>query len=157
MARSISQTLTLAHLVRTSSSAASISSSSRRCLSKLASSDSGDVDSSSPNADPLIRKLEDAIHTIIARRSEPDWLPFLPGASYWVPPPSSPSIGLTNLLHDLTEPVTTHHVSMPPLTTPPAMPSSSFFINGISLPFSFCFHRFWPFGYLCIFLFCHSS
>ncbi|CAA0818736.1 Unknown protein [Striga hermonthica] len=33
-----------------------------------------------------IRKLEEAIHTIIVRRAAPDWLPFLPGHSYWVPP-----------------------------------------------------------------------
>ncbi|KAG8376384.1 hypothetical protein BUALT_Bualt09G0057900 [Buddleja alternifolia] len=33
-----------------------------------------------------IKKLEDAIHSIIVRRAAPDWLPFLPGYSYWVPP-----------------------------------------------------------------------
>ncbi|KZV48499.1 hypothetical protein F511_08398 [Dorcoceras hygrometricum] len=33
-----------------------------------------------------IRKLEDAIHSIMVRRAAPDWLPFLPGYSYWVPP-----------------------------------------------------------------------
>ncbi|CAA0842199.1 Unknown protein [Striga hermonthica] len=36
-----------------------------------------------------MKKLEDAIHSIIVRRSAPDWLPFLPGSSYWVPPRSS--------------------------------------------------------------------
>ncbi|XP_057806455.1 uncharacterized protein LOC131021325 [Salvia miltiorrhiza] len=38
-----------------------------------------------------IRKLEDAIHSIIVRRAAPDWLPFLPGYSYWVPPRASSS------------------------------------------------------------------
>lgn len=33
-----------------------------------------------------IKKLEEAIHNIIVRRAAPDWLPFLPGYSYWVPP-----------------------------------------------------------------------
>lgn len=33
-----------------------------------------------------IHRLEDVIHTVIVRRSAPDWLPFLPGYSYWVPP-----------------------------------------------------------------------
>ncbi|EYU38748.1 hypothetical protein MIMGU_mgv1a014393mg [Erythranthe guttata] len=37
-----------------------------------------------------IKKLDDAIHSIIVRRSAPDWLPFLPGYSFWVPPRTSP-------------------------------------------------------------------
>ncbi|KAL3623491.1 hypothetical protein CASFOL_029504 [Castilleja foliolosa] len=36
-----------------------------------------------------IKRIEDAIHNIIVRRSAPDWLPFLPGYSYWVPPRAS--------------------------------------------------------------------
>ncbi|KAL0337126.1 UNVERIFIED_CONTAM: hypothetical protein Scaly_1987700 [Sesamum calycinum] len=35
------------------------------------------------------KKLEDAIHSMIVRRAAPDWLPFLPGYSYWVPPSAS--------------------------------------------------------------------
>jgi len=30
-----------------------------------------------------LRKLEDALHSIIVRQSAPDWLPFVPGSSYW--------------------------------------------------------------------------
>ncbi|KAF3946452.1 hypothetical protein CMV_027282 [Castanea mollissima] len=52
--------------------------------------------SSSSSSDPLLRKLEDAIHRIIVRRFAPDWLPFLPGSSYWVPPPPH---GLNHLVH----------------------------------------------------------
>ncbi|XP_051150386.1 uncharacterized protein LOC127264870 [Andrographis paniculata] len=33
-----------------------------------------------------IRKFEEAIQNIMVRRAAPDWLPFLPGYSYWVPP-----------------------------------------------------------------------
>nr|XP_043628340.1 uncharacterized protein LOC122599820 [Erigeron canadensis] len=33
-----------------------------------------------------IRKLEDAIHSLIVKQSKPDWIPFVPGSSYWVPP-----------------------------------------------------------------------
>ncbi|KAK4432674.1 hypothetical protein Salat_1029600 [Sesamum alatum] len=36
-----------------------------------------------------VKKLEDAIHSMIVRRAAPDWLPFLPGYSYWVPPRGS--------------------------------------------------------------------
>ncbi|GAA0152956.1 hypothetical protein LIER_44104 [Lithospermum erythrorhizon] len=38
-----------------------------------------------------IRNLEEALQSIIARRAAPDWLPFLPGYSYYVPPPTSNS------------------------------------------------------------------
>ncbi|MFS7932786.1 hypothetical protein Hanom_Chr04g00372031 [Helianthus anomalus] len=46
-----------------------------------------------------LRKLEDAIHNIIVRQSAPDWLPFVPGSPYWVPPPSSHRHGSES--HDL--------------------------------------------------------
>ncbi|CAH9080452.1 unnamed protein product [Cuscuta epithymum] len=41
--------------------------------------------SSDPPSDK-IHKLDDAIYTFILRRSAPDWLPFIPGSSFWVPP-----------------------------------------------------------------------
>lgn len=34
-----------------------------------------------------IKKLDEVIHGIIVRRATPDWLPFLPGYSFWIPPP----------------------------------------------------------------------
>ncbi|KAL7137078.1 hypothetical protein ABFS83_10G070100 [Erythranthe nasuta] len=52
-----------------------------------ASSSQSDSPESSAEVITLgIKKLEDAIHSIIVRRAAPDWLPFLPGYSYWVPP-----------------------------------------------------------------------
>ncbi|KVI01429.1 uncharacterized protein LOC112500800 [Cynara cardunculus var. scolymus] len=47
-----------------------------------------------------LRKLEDAIHSIIVRQSAPDWLPFVPGSSYWVPPRRHrpDSLGMINVL-----------------------------------------------------------
>jgi hypothetical protein len=47
--------------------------------------------SSSPTASPSvevvgIRRLEEAIHGVMVRRATPDWLPFVPGGSFWVPP-----------------------------------------------------------------------
>lgn len=33
-----------------------------------------------------VQMIEDAIHSIIIKRSIPDWLHFVPRASYWVPP-----------------------------------------------------------------------
>ncbi|KAF7814655.1 Serine/arginine repetitive matrix protein 2, putative isoform 2 [Senna tora] len=130
MARSIAQTLTLSRLAR-SVSTKSLSPSSRflphRTQSNQSSSDLNDLDSSS-NADPLIRKLEDAIHRIIVRRSAPDWLPFLPGSSYWVPPPGSSSNGLAQLLDKLANPITEEE-SMS-ITNVRGWPSSSYFVQG---------------------------
>ncbi|KAG8046789.1 hypothetical protein GUJ93_ZPchr0008g14071 [Zizania palustris] len=37
-----------------------------------------------------IRRLEEAIHGVMVRRAAPDWLPFVPGASFWVPPMRRP-------------------------------------------------------------------
>ncbi|KAK7265218.1 hypothetical protein RJT34_32834 [Clitoria ternatea] len=42
-----------------------------------------------------VELLEDHIHRITVKKATPDWLPFLPGSSFWVPPPPSP------LLHKL--------------------------------------------------------
>ena len=33
-----------------------------------------------------LKKLDDLIHGIIVQKSTPDWLPFVPGSSFWVPP-----------------------------------------------------------------------
>ncbi|KAG7966090.1 hypothetical protein I3843_08G032700 [Carya illinoinensis] len=33
-----------------------------------------------------MKKLDDLIHRIIVQKSTPDWLPFVPGSSFWVPP-----------------------------------------------------------------------
>ncbi|XP_073155908.1 uncharacterized protein [Henckelia pumila] len=55
----------------------------------LEASSSSQPDASEAAAEVItlgIKKLEDAIHSIMVRRAAPDWLPFLPGYSYWVPP-----------------------------------------------------------------------
>ncbi|XP_059637524.1 uncharacterized protein LOC132279541 isoform X2 [Cornus florida] len=52
-----------------------------------------------------IRKLEDVIHNIIIKRSAPDWLPFIPGSSYWVPPRRRP-YNVVELVGKLTSPLT---------------------------------------------------
>ncbi|TVU15832.1 hypothetical protein EJB05_39372, partial [Eragrostis curvula] len=44
-----------------------------------------------------MRRLEDAIHGVLVRRAAPDWLPFVPGGSYWVPPLPRP-LGVGDLL-----------------------------------------------------------
>ena len=137
MVRSVSQTLTLGRIAHSVSSK-SLSPSSRfltlRTQSNQSSpiNDLNDLDSSaSSNVDPLVRKLEDAIHRIMVRRSAPDWLPFYPGASYWVPPPRTASNGLAQLLDKLANPLTEDE-SMSVITVR-GWPSSSYFIHGIFL------------------------
>ncbi|KAE8695518.1 Serine/arginine repetitive matrix protein 2 [Hibiscus syriacus] len=80
-----------------------------------------------PHTDPLLQKLEDAIHRIIVRRSAPDWLPFLPGSSYWVPPPTAQSYGLTQLIEKLAP---EDPISSSTSTTVRGWPSSDYFIKG---------------------------
>ncbi|KAK5791905.1 hypothetical protein PVK06_033018 [Gossypium arboreum] len=84
--------------------------------------------SSESSSDPLLRKLEDAIHRIIVRRSAPDWLPFLPGSSYWVPPPTSQSYGLAQIVEKLANPLTPEESLS--TTTVRGWPSSEYFIKG---------------------------
>uniref|UniRef100_A0A0R0GVJ7 Uncharacterized protein n=1 Tax=Glycine max TaxID=3847 RepID=A0A0R0GVJ7_SOYBN len=34
--------------------------------------------------------LEEHVQRVMVKKATPDWLPFLPGSSFWVPPPPSP-------------------------------------------------------------------
>ncbi|KAK9076831.1 hypothetical protein SSX86_005165 [Deinandra increscens subsp. villosa] len=79
-----------------------------------------------------LRKLEDAIHSIIVRQSAPDWLPFAPGSSYWVPPRRHrhESQGIVSLLRKFTKPLTVEE-SMS-LSSSRGWPSSAYFIEGTS-------------------------
>ncbi|EES12815.1 hypothetical protein BDA96_06G226600 [Sorghum bicolor] len=66
--------------------------------SPSSSSGGGDAgDSATGQAKMGSRRLEDAIHGVLVRRAAPEWLPFVPGASYWVPPLPRP-LGVANLL-----------------------------------------------------------
>lgn len=127
MARSLSQIQTkLTH----ASAAARLSSRmlTLRSQSNLPNAAAADhSDSSDLSSDPLLRKLEDAIHRIIVRRSAPDWLPFRPGSSYWVPPQN---VGLAQLIEKLANPLTQEQ-SMS-TTTARGWPCSDYFIEGLT-------------------------
>ncbi|KAI6689753.1 hypothetical protein NL676_026581 [Syzygium grande] len=122
------------------------SSSSSRLLAlrppSSSSSSSSQADVGGDPSDPLLRKLEDVIHHLIVRRSEPDWLPFRPGSSYWVPPRSK-SRGIAQLIGKLASSHSSHPAHPHPLAdpflssssaasaaAPHGWPSSSFFIHG---------------------------
>ncbi|ERN12471.1 hypothetical protein AMTR_s00025p00162300 [Amborella trichopoda] len=75
------------------------------------------------------KKLEDAIHGIIVRRSAPSWLPFLPGSSYWVPPRKK-QLSVVELVGRLANPMTEEETMS--FTTARGWPSSSYFIEDSS-------------------------
>ncbi|KAL1568180.1 hypothetical protein AAHA92_03580 [Salvia divinorum] len=95
MSRILSQSLARSSL----SHPASLLTSRRHRSSKAHRAQLIEIDAEQPDSPEAaaeviafgIRKLEDAIHSIIVRRAAPDWLPFLPGHSYWVPPRASAS------------------------------------------------------------------
>ncbi|XP_073004687.1 uncharacterized protein [Typha latifolia] len=74
-----------------------------------------------------MRLLEEAIHGIIVRRSAPDWLPFVPGASYWVPPRRRP-LGFAELVSRMANPMTEEEELA--FTTVRGWPSASYFLEG---------------------------
>ncbi|KAH6826585.1 hypothetical protein C2S53_020797 [Perilla frutescens var. hirtella] len=108
-------------------------------------------DSSEPPTAEVVtlsmKKLEEAIHSIIVRRAAPDWLPFLPGYSYFVPPRAAstrnhPAGGMIEAIHRLTSYEATrnhrlHHQLLSEdeqmsLLSAKGWPSSTYFIEGTS-------------------------
>ncbi|XP_073136242.1 uncharacterized protein [Henckelia pumila] len=80
-----------------------------------------------------VQRIEDAIHSIIIKRSKPDWLHFVPGASYWVPPRRS-SYGIEQIVDKLSNTLTDEEYLS--LTALHGWPSSSFYINNDALSHS---------------------
>ncbi|KAK9699438.1 hypothetical protein RND81_08G173400 [Saponaria officinalis] len=39
-----------------------------------------------------LRRLEEAVHRLIVKKAQPDWIPLVPGGSYWVPPKTKTDI-----------------------------------------------------------------
>ncbi|RRT33626.1 hypothetical protein GW17_00061851, partial [Ensete ventricosum] len=74
-----------------------------------------------------MRRLEDVIHAIVVRRSAPYWLPFLPGSSYWVPPPNCHR-GVAEIVSRLANPMTEEEIMS--FTTVRGWPSSAYFVEG---------------------------
>ncbi|PIN23879.1 hypothetical protein CDL12_03390 [Handroanthus impetiginosus] len=118
-------------LIRATASSSSCLSSAAakpraiRCFSTQAESGSVTELTVSEEEAMAVEKIEDAIHSIIVKRSKPDWLPLVPGASYWVPPRRS-SYGVADVVHKLSNALTDEeHLS---LITLQGWPSSAFYI-----------------------------
>ncbi|XVF19023.1 hypothetical protein REPUB_Repub11eG0074800 [Reevesia pubescens] len=65
-----------------------------------------DLDSSASSSASAINKMEEIIHTIIVQKSTPDWLPFLPGSSFWVPLPRHGSKRVSDFIEQLSNQLT---------------------------------------------------
>ncbi|CAO2822945.1 unnamed protein product [Amaranthus hypochondriacus] len=76
-----------------------------------------------------LKKLEDAIHCIIARRLAPDWLVFVPGSSYWVPPKRPFDNSIAEIVENLTNPLTPEEFLS--ISSGRGWPSSSFYCGGL--------------------------
>ncbi|KAL0410278.1 UNVERIFIED_CONTAM: hypothetical protein Slati_3617500 [Sesamum latifolium] len=114
----------------------------------LDAASSSQPDSTEASAEVItvgIKKLEEAIHSIIVRRAAPDWLPFLPGYSYWVPPRATsmrnhPAGSMIEVIGKLTASGTTRNRRIQndllsedeqmSLTSAKGWPSSAVFIEG---------------------------
>ncbi|KAJ8557782.1 hypothetical protein K7X08_004548 [Anisodus acutangulus] len=102
MARFIAQAL---NLIRTTAAPSSRRNAILLIASKSESTQPdrnvGSNSSEAEEAEALaVQRIEETIHRIIVRRSAPDWLPFCPGASYWVPPRRS-SYGIADVVHKM--------------------------------------------------------
>lgn len=81
--------------------------------------------------DVALKHFDDLIQRILVKKNTPDWLPFVPGSSFWVPPRPSHS-NVADLVHKLTyEDHRRHpHDCSPLLSTLRGWPSVNFFIDG---------------------------
>lgn len=95
----------------------------------------GDTDSDSDTRSTIlgIQRLQDAIQGVIVKRSAPDWLPFVPGASYYVPPLRKP-IGVMELMSGVAnergEVVVMSEEESLSFTSVRGYPSSNYFLEG---------------------------
>ncbi|KAJ3693461.1 hypothetical protein LUZ60_008941 [Juncus effusus] len=147
MARLLSQTLTLAQTQSQAHKTLTLTPNAcslllRRDKSSQSGSKKGDLfelelGPSEPDANSEIgsgmRRIEEALHGVIVRKSAPDWLPFMPGASYWVPPFRKP-LGVVDLFSKIASErgemvVMTEEESLS-FTSRRGWPSSTYFVDG---------------------------
>ncbi|CAM8923279.1 hypothetical protein QQ045_023253 [Rhodiola kirilowii] len=126
-------------LLRRSTAATSPSSASSSFVLLQRNYFSAKADSLEPNLDPpskpeqlspMLAVFEDMIHGMIVQRCEPEWLPFVPGSSFWVPPrPKSGSFIKEIEKFSVVNCALSDEETMA-LTTMRGWPSSEFFVHG---------------------------
>lgn len=71
----------------------------RRRAAEVLEEDAAGPSAPAADASALSRRLEEAIDSAMARMAEPDWAPFRPGTSYFVPPrPAGAAQGILALI-----------------------------------------------------------
>lgn len=95
----------------------------------LASSSSSSS-SESGEYEVTMKLFNDLIHRILVKKATPDWLPFVPGSSFWVPPRPTPS-NVVDLVHKLTTNDLSPEESLS-LASLQGWPSSNFFLKGVT-------------------------
>ncbi|KAJ9141320.1 hypothetical protein P3X46_031868 [Hevea brasiliensis] len=106
---------------------AALSSSKGSSSSNSASSSSSDGGGGDDDDGEMLmmQKLEDMIQRVMLQKSTPDWLPFLPGSSFWVAPHHRP-LRLGELVVKLFDQL--NHEESLSLITSRGWPCSAFFI-----------------------------
>ncbi|CAH8360327.1 unnamed protein product [Eruca vesicaria subsp. sativa] len=74
----------------------------------------------------VLKKLNEFVRRIVVQNSTPDWLPFNPGSSFWVPPHQNTAVKIANLVDKVTNPLREEEYRS--LLSPSGGPCSSFFI-----------------------------
>ncbi|KAJ6808320.1 uncharacterized protein M6B38_168095 [Iris pallida] len=80
-----------------------------------------------------VRRLEEAIHSIVVRKLAPDWLLFVPGSSYWVPPPPrrSRSSSVEEVVGRMRRQMMSAEEEKMSLKSARGWPSKAYFVEGV--------------------------
>ena len=87
----------------------------------------------------MLKKLDDIVHRLIVQKATPDWLPFLPGSSFWVPPHGG-SMKLADFVGKLADRLSDEESLS--LSSERGWPCSRFLVDGtrsVSFGFGFLF------------------
>lgn len=143
MARFLTQSLQLRHSLRCRPSLAQVQAQAQAHRSHSTRSGEGgqlfeielnpSTSSSEGESEALmLKKLDDIVQRILVQKATPDWLPFVPGSSFWVPPRRSP-LGSSDFVGKLADKLSDEESLS--VATDRGWPCSHFLINGIFVSF----------------------
>ncbi|XP_028774150.1 uncharacterized protein LOC114731189 [Neltuma alba] len=96
---------------------------------ELGSSSSSSTSSSLNDGDYelALKRFDELIQRILVKKATPDWLPFVPGSSFWVPPRASSPGNVVDLVEKLTNDLSDEEYMS--ITSLRGWPCSNFFIK----------------------------
>ncbi|XP_050373604.1 uncharacterized protein LOC126791229 [Argentina anserina] len=127
MARFFTRTLQLRPSLRRAHSTRSGQLFELEINSSTSSTSSSSSSSEGGSEDLMLKKLDDIVQRILVQKATPDWLPFVPGSSFWVPPRRSP-IAVSDFVGRLADRLSDEESLS--VATDRGWPCSGFFING---------------------------